>query len=84
MFEDHNGIKLFERKLDFWNSFENLESRRLFKENWDFRVYLKIGLSGIKCENENFYKLNLNKVGNLKMIWEFEILNEGISGWVNK
>ena len=77
-------LKLFEIKSDFWNSFEKLESRRLFKENWDFRVYLKIGLSGIKCENENFYKLNLNKVGNLKMIWEFGILNEGISGWVNK
>ena len=66
MFENQNGIKLFEGKLDFWNSFEKLESRKLFKENWDFRVYLKIGLSGIKCGNENFKKLNLNEVGNFE------------------
>ena len=46
-------LKLFERKLDFWNLFEKLESRRLL-ENWSFRVYLNIRLLEIKCENENF------------------------------
>ena len=46
-------LKIFERKLDFWNLFEKLESRRLL-ENWSFRVYLKIRLLEIKCENENF------------------------------
>ena len=46
-------LKLFERKLDFWNLFEKLESRRLL-EIWSFRVYLKIRLLEIKCENENF------------------------------
>lgn len=40
----------------------------LFKENWDFRVYLKIGLLEIECENENFQKLNLKEVGILKTI----------------
>ena len=46
-------LKLFERKLDFWNLIEKLESRRLLK-NWSFRVYLKIKLLEIECENENF------------------------------
>ena len=46
-------LKLFERKLDFWNLFEKLESRRLFK-NWNFKVYLNIRLLETKCENENF------------------------------
>ena len=46
-------LKLFERKSDFWNLFERLESRRLFK-NWSFRVYLKIRLLEIRCEEENF------------------------------
>ena len=46
-------LKLFERKLDFWNLFEKLESRRLL-ENWSFRVYLNIRLLEIKCKNENF------------------------------
>ena len=45
--------KLFERKLDFWNLIEKLESRRLL-ENWSFRVYLKIRLLEVECENENF------------------------------
>ena len=36
-------LKLFEGKLDFWNLFEKLESRRSL-ENWSFRVYLKIRL----------------------------------------
>ena len=46
-------LKLFERKLDFWNLFEKLESRRLL-ENWSFRIHLNIRLLEIKCENENF------------------------------
>ena len=46
-------LKLFERKWDFWNLFEKLESRRLF-EIWSFRDYLKIGFLEIKCKNENF------------------------------
>ena len=41
-------LKLFGRKLDFWNLIENLKSRRSL-ENWSFRVYLEI-----ECENENF------------------------------
>ena len=46
-------LKLFERKLDFWNLIENLESRRSL-ENWSFRVYLKIRLLEVECENVNF------------------------------
>ena len=44
-------LKLFERKSDFWNLFERLESQRLLK-NWSFRVYLKIRLLEIKFERD--------------------------------
>ena len=37
-------LKLFERKLESW---------RLL-ENWSSRVYLKIRLLEVECENENF------------------------------
>ena len=46
-------LKLFERKLDFWNLFEKLESRRLLK-NWSFRVFWRSDFLEIKRENENF------------------------------
>ena len=46
-------LKLFERKLDFWNLTEKLESRRSL-ENWSFRVYLKIRFLEVECENVNF------------------------------
>ena len=65
-------LKLFERKSDFWNLFEKLESRRLFK-NWNFRVYLKIRLLEAKCENENFRNWIWTKLEIWKMIWEFGI-----------
>ena len=68
-------LKLFERKLDFWNLFEKFESRKLL-ENWSFRVYLKIGLLEIKCENENFRNYILKEIGILKMIWEFGIFKK--------
>ena len=76
--EDHlktrAELKLFERKLDFWNLIEKLESRRSL-ENWSFKVYLKIGILKlntrmrileIKFErNWNFGELNLG-IGILK------------------
>ena len=34
-------LKLFERKQEFWNLFEN----------WDLENYLKIGISKIKFKN---------------------------------
>ena len=37
-------LKLFERKQEFWNLFEN----------WDLENYLKIGISKIKFKNYNF------------------------------
>ena len=37
-------LKLFERKPDFWNLFEN----------WSLENYLKIGVLGIKLKNWNF------------------------------
>ena len=46
-------LKLFERKLDFRNLIEKLESR-ISLENWSFRVHLKIKLLEVECENENF------------------------------
>ena len=46
-------LKLFERKLDFWNIIEKLESQRSL-ENWTFRVYLNNRLLKVECENENF------------------------------
>ena len=46
-------LKLFGRKLDFWNLIEKLESRRSL-ESWSFRVYLEIRLLEIEGENENF------------------------------
>ena len=46
-------LKLFGRKLDFWNLIEKLESRRSLA-NWSFRVYLDIRLLDIECENEDF------------------------------
>ena len=46
-------LKLFERKLDFWNLIEKLESRRSLGK-WNFRVYLKIRLLEVECENVNF------------------------------
>ena len=46
-------LKPLERKSDFRNLFEKLESRRSL-ENWSFRVYLEIRLLEIECENENF------------------------------
>ena len=77
-------LKLFEKKkLDFWNLFEKLEFRRLFK-NWNFKVYLKIRFLETKCENENFRKWIWTRLEIWKMIWEFGILNKWISGWVNK
>ena len=60
-------LKLFERKLDFRNLILKLESRKSL-ENWSFRVYLKIRLLEVECENENFQKLNLKEVGILKTI----------------
>ena len=60
-------LKLFERKLDFRNLILKLESRKSL-ENWSFRVYLKIRLLEVECENENFQKLNLKEVGILKKI----------------
>ena len=41
-----NGVelKLFERKLEFWNLFEN----------WSLENYLKIGILKIKFKNWNF------------------------------
>ena len=62
-------LKLIEGKLDFWNLFEKLESRRSL-ENWSFRVYLKIRLLGTKCENENFRNWIWTRLGIWKMIWE--------------
>ena len=55
-------LKLFERKLEFWNLFEN----------WSLENYLKIGVSTVKFKKWNFGKLNLKKIGNLKIIWELE------------
>ena len=53
-------LKLFGRKLDFWNLIEELESRRSL-ENWSFRVCLEFGFLEIKFErNWNFEKLNFN------------------------
>ena len=46
-------LKLFERKLDFWNLIEKMESRRSL-ESWSFRVYLNIRLLEVACENVNF------------------------------
>ena len=46
-------LKLFGRKLDFWNLIEKLKSQRSL-ENWSFKVYLEIRLLEIECENENF------------------------------
>ena len=46
-------LKLFERKLDFWNLIEKMESRRSL-ESWSFRVYLKIKLLEVEYENVNF------------------------------
>ena len=37
-------LKLFERKLDFWNLFEN----------WSLKNYLKIEVLGIKFKNWSF------------------------------
>ena len=37
-------LKLFERKLEFWNLFEN----------WSLENYLKIGVLKIKFKNWNF------------------------------
>ena len=37
-------LKLFERKLEFWNLFEN----------WSLENYLEIGVMGIKFKNWNF------------------------------
>ena len=55
-------LKLFERKLEFWNSFRN----------WSLENYLKIGVSTVKFKNWNFGKLNLKEIGNLQIIWELE------------
>ena len=40
-------LKLFERKLDFWNLFEI----------WSLKYYLKIGVLGIKFKNWKFEEL---------------------------
>ena len=40
-------LKLLERKLDFWNLFEN----------WSLKNYLKIGVLGIKFKNWNFGRI---------------------------
>ena len=40
-------LKLFERKLEFWNLFKN----------WSLKNYLKIGVLKIKFKNLNFGKL---------------------------
>ena len=67
-------LKLFERKLDFWNLFEKLESRRLLKnqsfEKWNLRIgildikFTRNLILEIKFErNQNFWKLNLKEIG---------------------
>ena len=68
-------LKLFGRKLDFWDLIEKLETRRAL-ENWSFRVYLDIRLLEIGCKNGNFQKLNLKEVGILKTIWGLGILKK--------
>ena len=62
-------LKLFEGKLDFWNSFEN----------WSLRDYLHIGVLEIIWKLD-FYELNVRmrilKIKFeeiLKVIWEFGI-----------
>ena len=54
-----NGVelKLFERKLEFWNLFEN----------WSLKNYLKTRVLKIK-----FKKLNLKEIEILKFIWQLE------------
>ena len=63
-------LKLFERKLEFWNFFENwslenylkIEKLNLrigileikFERNWNFENYLRFVVSKIKYENWNF------------------------------
>ena len=44
IFENWVELKLFERKLEFWNLFEN----------WNLENYLKIGVSTIKSKTWNF------------------------------
>ena len=56
-------LKLFERKLEFWNLFEN----------WSLENYSKIRVLKIKFKNLEFWKLNLKEIGNLKIIWEFGV-----------
>ena len=48
-------LKLFERRLEFWNLFEN----------WSLENYLKIGVLKIKFKNWNFE--NYLRIGVLKI-----------------
>ena len=58
-------LKLFERKLDFWNSFEKLEL-------WELN--LKIEILRIKFKNWNFGNWNWKKLEFLKLFesWNYE------------
>ena len=66
-------LKLFERKLEFWNLFEN----------WNLENYSKIRVLKIKFKNLEFWKLNLKEIGNLEINWELEFwkLNYEMEFW---
>ena len=55
-------LKLFEKKLEFWNLFEN----------WSLKNYLKIGVLKIKFKNWNFGNKIWKKLEMTKIIWELE------------
>ena len=60
-------LKLFERKLELWELFEN----------WNFESYLKMGVLEIKFENWNFGKFEngcLKKLEFWRIIWEWDFL----------
>ena len=89
-------LKLFERKLEFWNLFENwslenylkMEILRIgilkikFEKNWNFENYLRIGVLKIKFKNWNFWNyLSLEFWKLILIIGNFEKLNFGIQIW---
>ena len=65
-------LKLFERKLEFWNLFES----------WSLKNYWKIGVLEIKFEDD-ILRIKFGILGFWK-IWKMVVLENYLKNWISK